>query len=60
LDDWPEVLELRALRPVLHAAVVPYVTDPEPSVRTAAVTAAARLLDGDDPQPSLPEEEPPF
>jgi hypothetical protein len=60
MDDRPEVLELRALRPVLHAAVVPFVTDPEPSVRTAAVTAAARLLDEDEGQPSLPEVEPPF
>jgi hypothetical protein len=60
MDDRPEVLELRALRPVLHAAVVPFVTDPESSVRTAAVTAAARLLDEDDRQQPLPEEEPPF
>jgi hypothetical protein len=60
MDDRPEVLELRALRPVLHAAVVPFVADPEPSVRTAAVTAAARLLDQDDRRPSSPGGEPPF
>lgn len=33
MDGRPEALELRALRPVLHAAVVPFVTEPEPSVR---------------------------
>lgn len=60
MDERPEVLELRALRPVLHAAVVPFVTDPDASVRTAAVTAAARLLDDDDRQASSPEGEPPF
>jgi hypothetical protein len=60
MDDRPEVLELRALRPVLHAAVAPYLTDPESSVRTAAVTAAARLLDDGARRASSPEGAPPF
>jgi hypothetical protein len=47
IDLRPEVLELRALRPVLHAAVLPFLTDSEPSVRAAAITAAARLRDDD-------------
>lgn len=60
MDERPEVLELRSLRPALHAVVAPFVNDPEPSVRTAALTAAARLLDGDAPPASSPEGAPPF
>lgn len=60
MDERPAVLELRALRPVIHAAVAPFINDPEPSVRTAALTAAARLLDDEAPQAPSPEGEPPF
>ena len=45
MEKRPEVLKLRALRPTFHFSVLPFVRDPEASVRYAAVIAAAHLLD---------------
>jgi hypothetical protein len=45
MEARPAMLELRAWRPAMVKAIMPYATDPEPSVRHAAVIAAARLSD---------------
>lgn len=45
LAEYPEMIELRAKRPVIFHAVQAFLNDPDPAVRDAAIIAAALLVD---------------
>lgn len=45
LDDYPEMVGLRAQRPAILQAVTAFLCDPDPATRHAAVIAAALLVD---------------
>ncbi|MFI1995328.1 hypothetical protein [Actinoplanes sp. NPDC020271] len=48
LEDRPEVLKFRAFRPAICEAIVPFLDDPDPLVRCAAVIAMTYLLDSNE------------
>ncbi|MFF0296169.1 hypothetical protein ACFYST_19950 [Kitasatospora sp. NPDC004614] len=45
LDGYPAMVAIRALRPVLHRAVEPFLDDPDAAVRDTALAAALALAE---------------
>ena len=45
LEDYPAMAALRALRPLLHRAVAPFLDDPDAGVRGSALAAALSLAE---------------
>ncbi|WP_404870914.1 hypothetical protein ACI1MP_37285 (plasmid) [Kitasatospora griseola] len=45
LDGYPAMVAVRALRPVLHQAVAPFLDDPDAAVRDTALAAALALAE---------------